>query len=327
MEIRNVFLYWVGKEYTLINILRKLIYAYSTYGKGYKVHLITEKNIGNYIQNIPKYFNKLSPTFQSHFVRVSVICDYGGIWLDSDTIILDTLDTLFEYIENKSGFLIKYDNTNLGNVIFGSKKQTPLMLEWKNKIIEILDIKKGIIGWFEIGNDLLNTIYNSNIYNDYEIINGLDTIYPVFWMKCVAEFIDKPYENYKNIIRNFQPLVILVNSVYKNLRNKTEEEILNSNMPINYFINKSLENINIKNYNDLINIDYTLQEPVQVTNQEPVQVTNQVPAPVQVTNQEPVQVTNQVQEPVPVTNQVPAPVQLLKKPNNLSKKTLLKLRH
>jgi len=298
METRNVFLYWVGKEYKLINILRELIYAYSTIGKGYTVHLITEKNISKYIQNIPEYFSKLCPAQQSHFVRVNVICDYGGIWLDSDTIILNSLDILFEYIENKSGFLIKYDNINFGNVIFGSKKQTPLMLEWKNKMIEILDRKKGVITWSEIGNDLIQNIYNSNIYNDYEIINGLDNLYPVFWRKCVTEYIDKPYENYKNIIRDFQPLINLVNSVYKKLENKTEEEILNSNMPINYFINKSFENINIKNYNDLIKSNYALKE-------EPV--------------------TNQVPEQEPVTNQ--EPLNAVRKQNNLSKKTLLKLRH
>jgi hypothetical protein len=36
-------------------------------------------------------------------------------------------------------------------------------------------------------------------------------------------------------------LIVLVNSVYKKLENMTEKEILDGNMPINYFINKSLE--------------------------------------------------------------------------------------
>lgn len=256
METRNVFLYWVGKEYKLICILRKLIYSYSTYGKGYTVHLITDKNISNYIENIPDYFSTLCPAHQADFVRVNVIYDYGGIWLDSDTIILDSLDSLFDYIENKNGFFIKQNNNNLSNGIFGCKKQSLLMLEWKNKMIEILNEKKSSINWNEIGGILLQTIYNSNIYDNYEIFNGLDNVYPVNWNNCVTEYIDKPYDNYKTIIRDYQPLLVLVNSVYKKLENKTEEEIIYDNMPINYFINKSLENINIKNYNDLIKSDY-----------------------------------------------------------------------
>ena len=45
METRNVYLYWIGKEYKLISILRNLMYLHSTNGKGYKINLITDKNI------------------------------------------------------------------------------------------------------------------------------------------------------------------------------------------------------------------------------------------------------------------------------------------
>ena len=71
---------------------------------GYNVILITHENINDYIDNIPKYFYELSPAHQADFVRVNVICDYGGIWLDSDTLVLDSLDSLFDIIENKDGF-------------------------------------------------------------------------------------------------------------------------------------------------------------------------------------------------------------------------------
>jgi hypothetical protein len=40
---------------------------------------------------------------------------------------------------------------------------------------------------------------------------------------------------------------VLVNSVYKNLEDKTEQEIIDGNMPLNYFINKSFENKNNAN--------------------------------------------------------------------------------
>jgi len=240
---RNIFLYWIGKEYTLISILRNLIYLHSTSGKGYNVILITDKNVHNYVKNIPTYFNKLCPAHQADFVRVNVICDYGGIWLDSDTLVLDSLDSLFDLVENKNGFFIK-EGIHLWNGIFGSKPNTQLMLEWKTEMIHILDKKKDKIDWTEIGNNLLDNIYNkkSQLYNDYNIFNGVYNLYPINWDICVSEFIDKPYDNYKTIIREYQPLVVLVNSVYKKLEHISEEEILKGNMPINYFINKSFEN-------------------------------------------------------------------------------------
>ncbi len=249
LQERNVFLYWVGKEYKLISILRNLIYLHSTNGIGYNIILITHENINDYIDNIPKYFYDMGFAHQADFVRVNVICDYGGIWLDSDTLVLDSLDSLFDIIEEKDGFFIKQICPNLiCNGIFGSKKGTDIMREWKKNMMERLDISKGKIGWSDIGSKMLRN-FNQRLFKNYTIFSGVDDLYPVNWNNCVLEFIDKSYDNYKNIIRNYQPLIILVNLVYKNLESRTINEILYGNMPINYFINKSFENMKLVNYN------------------------------------------------------------------------------
>jgi hypothetical protein len=110
LDGRNLFLYWVGKEYTLITILRSLIYLHSKNGKGYKVHLITDQNINGYVSYISPYFKELCPAHQADYVRVSVVCKYGGLWMDSDTIVLDSLDQMFDYIDTNDGFFIKENN-------------------------------------------------------------------------------------------------------------------------------------------------------------------------------------------------------------------------
>jgi hypothetical protein len=242
----NVFLYWVGNDYKLIKILRDIIYLHSKKGKNYTVHLLNKDNIKKYITNIPDYFNDLLPAHQADFIRVNVICDYGGIWLDSDTLVMDNLNSLFDIIKNKDGFFILENNTTLSNGVFGSKPNTPLMLEWKTKILNILNTKKQNINWTEIGNSLLENIKHnhSDYYNNYKIFNGLDNMYPVDWNNCVEEFITKSYDNYKTIEKDFQPLIVLVNSVYKELETKTEDEILNNNIPLKFFINKSFSNVN-----------------------------------------------------------------------------------
>ena len=255
MITRNIYLYWIGKEYKLISILRNLIYLHSTNGIGYNVILINDNNINDYIKNIPDYFTKLCPAYQAEFVRVNVICDYGGIWLDSNALILDSLDSLFNIIENKNGFFIKQGNNILWNGIFGSKSNTQLMIKWKTETMNILDKKKEKISWCEIENTMLQNLYNvdSSLYDDYNIFNGLDNLYPVNWDDCVNEYINKSYDNYKNIIREYQPLVVLVNTLYKALETMSESEIFNGNMPINYFINKSFENMKLIDY-DFIEI-------------------------------------------------------------------------
>ena len=277
MDTRNIYLYWIGKEYKLISILKNLIYLHSTNGIGYKIHILTDKNISDYIKHIPDYFSNLCPAHQADFVRVNVICDYGGIWLDSDTLVVDSLDSLFDFIEIKNGFFIKENNNILWNGIFGSKPNTPLMITWKTEMMNILDKKQCNIYWAEIGCVLLQNIYNTNadLYDNYKIFEGLDNLYPVNWNNCVTEFIDKPYDNYKTLIREYQPLVVLVNSVYKKLEDKTEKEILEDNMPINYFINKSFENMTNNNFSNKLKIlNNNLKEELEKNNFLPILIGN-----------------------------------------------------
>jgi hypothetical protein len=240
---RNVFVYWVGKEYALIKILRKLIYQHSTHGRGYTVHFITDKNLNEYLKDIPAWFHVADPAVQADIFRVSVVCERGGIWLDADTLVMDSLDSLFDIIERKDGFFMKENNTNLCNGVFGSKPNTPLLLEWKRRMLSITKQMQEDVVWTALGNGILETMYKETptVYNNYEILNGLNTMYPVNWDKCVAEFIEKPYDNYKTIVRSFQPLIVLVNYVYRKLDSMTEEEILNGTMPLNYFLRKSQE--------------------------------------------------------------------------------------
>tara|TARA_A100001015_G_scaffold307010_1_gene402209 strand:+ start:1053 stop:1871 length:819 start_codon:yes stop_codon:yes gene_type:complete len=241
---RNIFLYWNGKNYKLITLLKKLIYLHSTNGIGYNVHLLTKNNINNYIINLPINFYNLNYAHQADYIRVNLIYNYGGIWLDSDTLVLDTLDSLFNILQEYNGFFIRENNKHLINGVFGSKKHTCLLKEWMN-IIELKIKNNNNIKPNELGSSILAMLYNKNItlFLNYKIFNGLDNLYPINWYNCVTEFINKPYNNYKNIIREYQPFIILVNSVYKHFENITIYEILNGNMPINYFINKSFENI------------------------------------------------------------------------------------
>ena len=230
---RYVFTYWTGKKYKLIEILHKIMYKMSKKGKGYKFILLNEKNCHDYV-DLPKNFDKLSPNHQSNILRVKLIKKYGGIWLDSDTLVLSNLDSLFDIINSsKSGFFVLENNKYLCDGVFGSKPNTKILNKWdeeNTKILKKYDNNFNNINWTEFM-DIIEKNRNL-IDNDYHIFKGLDNIYPVNWNNAVSEYIVKPYDNYKNIIRPYQPLLILVNSVYKEIENKG----LQDNMPLKYFI-------------------------------------------------------------------------------------------
>jgi len=200
-----------------------------------------------YISDIPDYFYRLCPAHQADFVRVHVVCDYGGIWLDSDTLVMHSLDSLFAILDSKDGFFIRENNEILWNGVFGSRPNTELMTQWKQRLRHILDEKKEAIAWSEVGCQMLQGMYNetSALYDSYELFNGLDTMYPVNWNHCVNSFLHQPYETYPCLVRDFQPVIVLVHSVYQAVEHMSIQDILGGNTPMNYFINKSFENAGI----------------------------------------------------------------------------------
>ena len=241
--MRNVFLYWVGKEYKVIKRLRKLIYMHSMFGTAYTVHLLDDKTVRNYIPDLPPSFSEMKPAHQADYVRVYTVCKYGGIWLDADTIVMESLDPLFRLLEESDGFFIRQNNEGLCNGVFGSRAGTPVMKAWLAAIDERL-AAKGKLEFTELGAAFLNKRLKESPedFRDYTLFNGLDNMYPANWDKCLEEYVEKPYENYKTLIRPFQPLVVLVNSVYTELESKSDKELDETQIPLNYFLRKSYSN-------------------------------------------------------------------------------------
>lgn len=244
-EDRNVFLYWIGHEYKIIKFLRGLIYHHSNGDKNYKVHLITKNNINSYIDNFPgDFFWNLKPANQADFIRVSVINKWGGIWLDSDTIVMSDLSSLFEHIERTGGFFIEQPDftktKDLCNGVFGSRADTPLIKMWNDDNYNTIVKKKERLGWDEIGTSILRRyrFKYEHLFKQYQIFSGKDTMYPIHWSNSYQEFIDKPYENFRQIEKDYQPVVIFNNEVYKKSEVMSEEDIL-SKTPLSYFIKKS----------------------------------------------------------------------------------------
>ena len=250
MMERNIFFYHNEQECKLTLILKNLIYLHSANGKGYNVHLITDSNVNEYISDFPELFKKITLDQKIDFLKVHIICERGGIWLDKNTIVLDKLDALFDTIENKEGFFIKIDSSKIYSGVFGSQKQTPLMNKWKNTMIDTLfkNIDNTI-------SEVFQNICNGTpfLYEKYELYNGCDSLIPVNFKDCLNEFYEKPYENHQSISRSYQPLICLDNSICKYFENLSLKEMFKNISPIHYFINKSFENMTLLDY-DFIEI-------------------------------------------------------------------------
>jgi hypothetical protein len=239
---KNVFVYWVGPSYSLIDLLRKIMLFHSNGGINYQLHVINHQNINEYLNELPEKFYSLIPAYQADYVRVAVLERFGGIWLDSDTLVMSDLNDLFSILETKQGFFIRQNNNLLCNGVFGARAGTPLLTAWRQAMLEMIAEKGNNLIWSELGNLWLEEKYQStNWFNEYTIFQGLDTMYPANWDVCVDSYLRQPYNHYTDLIRPFQPLLVLVGMVYRKLEHHNIADILAADYPLNYFIKKSLD--------------------------------------------------------------------------------------
>ncbi len=247
---RKVFLYWTGPLYKLVGTCIRLIQLHANQSSSFNLILLNESNISEYI-TIPSFFNKLDPAHQSDYARIRLLYEYGGIWLDADTLLLEDLKQLFETLGTNDCFFIRNSKGIMCNAVLGARKNSPFIKNWMIQIDAILNEKKEDIDWIEIGNSLLTKLISEGSDEKIKIFDGGNTMYPVYWEDCISEYIVEPYEHFQQIEKEFQPLLILTNSLYKHI--EKYDDIYNSSWPLTYFIQKSFNSLHLCDY-DFIEI-------------------------------------------------------------------------
>lgn len=116
-------------------IVKKCIESVKKYNKNKNVHLITEKNLSEYI-SIPEYImNKwkkgiITNTHMSDIIRITLLTDYGGLWIDATTLLTGNIPS---YIFNGELFMYQFkersDTSVLCNswIIYASKNNRIIM--------------------------------------------------------------------------------------------------------------------------------------------------------------------------------------------------------
>lgn len=239
MNTRNLFFYWTGKDYYLISLLREIILLHSEGNRRFNAVFLHDGNLSQYVDRFPKNFDMLNPAYKADYIRTYVVHKHGGIWVDADTLVMDNLEKLFQLLESGNGFFIIEDKVRICNGVFGSRANTTLLGSWLDYIYSIIE-NSSAIQWGELGYSFLTSQYknNNNLFSGYQLFDGLETMYPVSWKQADNIYCSENFPVEK-IKKDFQPLIILVNSVYKAYENNPH--LLNSSV-LGTLIRQSIQN-------------------------------------------------------------------------------------
>jgi glycosyltransferase involved in cell wall biosynthesis len=179
----NCFIYW-DKGIEAMPTMIKYIYEHNLFISlkyNFNLVLISDDNIEKYIDVHNRFF-ELKSNFKSDIIRYNILHKYGGIWLDTDVIILKNLNEIYsDFLETKYMCMLDIEHYDaIGCASIFMKENTICSKYCVDYVNNYLDSDKPL-EWGCIGPNTVRTLYNEYPdlikLNTYEIVkNGCNFI-------------------------------------------------------------------------------------------------------------------------------------------------------
>lgn len=227
MTRRVIWQYWetVGKKPKYIDGLHELARKNS----GVEIILVTPDTLRSYVPDIPEQvFAIKEMAHKADMIRTMLVMTHGGMWLDSDAIVLGDLAWLFDYLD-KYEFVGFNDRGRLRPgrpwfrvSCFLSRARGRVVSEWVRR--QHAKFPKVVYDWEEIGSELLHAICLED-RRDLKVL-PFERICPILWNE--VQRFSEPGHDVRSLLRKCF-IVMMSNSVVAkklpSLQDLTVEEI------------------------------------------------------------------------------------------------------
>jgi mannosyltransferase OCH1-like enzyme len=250
---KNIWLYWehregVSIEPAYIRLCRKAIY---TYAGNATVHLVTPENLHAYLPNLPKNVEKIrrkgtkdySIAMKCDVIRAYLLQEYGGLYLDSDTIPLQNMDPIFDLLDAHDFIAMQcesHGDHHIPNGVFGTRAQGIVIRKYVNAIRRKMFTKfllRRDFGWTSLGQSALTRVVNRNKQHCH--LWPEKRVQPITWQD-EKTFLATDIEP-ADVIPDDGLFFTLYHGVFQNeLKEATEDELMNSDMLLSKVFRRAL---------------------------------------------------------------------------------------
>ncbi len=248
---RNIWLYWEHREGVTVEpayilLCRKAI---EKHAGSATIHLVTPENLYEYLPDFPKKAEHIrrkgtkeySIAMKCDVIRAYLLREYGGLYLDSDTIPLQNMDPIFDLI-NEHDFVAmqceSHGDHHIPNGVFGTRAQGMVIRKYVHAIRRKMFSKfllRRDFGWTSLGQSALTRVVNRNRQHCH--------LWPENIIQPITYHDENLFLSTQHEPEEFIPKEALFFTLYhgvfqRELKNASEEELLNSDMLISKVFRK-----------------------------------------------------------------------------------------
>lgn len=210
------------------------------------VVILDENSVKKYIDLPKQWYSLKEIAHKADYVRVAMLYKYGGIWLDSDMVCLDSFDKIFDLLDKYDFVAFELKNiknkkisTNTYKVNTGFLAARPnsiLFKKWLDKATDtLMELDKKDQDWHLIGRSLMNPLLKELVETGqikYCSIKAEGGVLPVMFQH--KELFYSETAPLSRVVRpnTYQPFITLFNSCMSNLNSIDKDCIDNGNMLI-----------------------------------------------------------------------------------------------
>lgn len=225
----------------------------------FNVVILNEKTLTKYLPNIRKDINILPLALKSDYIRMALLYEYGGVWIDADTIVMSInkiellLNENWDFIGfGCTGNVCNYGYPYPSNQLMASQPKGILVKNCLQKLNYLMDygIKEdSVFSYFDFGKNILWSEIEKlrkNGYKYYHFRSHVDGSRDVNKKWVTPNLIFKDEIEY---VSSDLMVVFLANSYYcgSNKKynwfcNKNENDILSNDTMISKMFKKALNN-------------------------------------------------------------------------------------
>ena len=272
-----IWMYWENKKGSTIpdciTLCWKTIIANNK--NDFQIKILNEQNVTDYLPNLNKnYLLYKEIAHKADYIRFCLLYEYGGIWLDSDTIVFRSLKEILQKVD-KYGFVCTgYEKNATTKEYFtiinflASKPKNTICLMVKEYIEKFLNeqLVKGIEQQWDYVGYYLSYIINSNNYKYF--LYHISYFYPLYTYSndnVIFEMIMNMPNDIIKEIENYCFGQSLSNSVRSSeFKSYKEHELLNSEYAYSKLFKFALNKTEIKNNEDIDYIVYNYLKETQM---------------------------------------------------------------